>query len=55
MPAPSAATILAAAASVTSRIKLSSAVTVLGTDDPVRVYQRFATLDAHRKDHGTAA
>jgi probable LLM family oxidoreductase len=46
MPASSAATILAAAASVTSRIKLSSAVTVLGTDDPVRVYQQFATLDA---------
>ena len=32
--------------SVTSTIKLGSAVTVLSTDDPVRVYERFATLDA---------
>ena len=39
-------TVLAAIASVTKRIKLSSAVTVLSSDDPVRVYQRFATLDA---------
>ncbi|KAA1036939.1 LLM class flavin-dependent oxidoreductase [Macrococcus equipercicus] len=39
-------TILAAAAAQTSRIRLSSAVTVLSSDDPVRVYQRFATLDA---------
>jgi probable LLM family oxidoreductase len=46
MPASSAATILAAAASITSTIRLGSAVTVLGTDDPVRVYQQFATLDA---------
>jgi probable LLM family oxidoreductase len=46
MPASSAATILAAAASLTARIRLGSAVTVLGTDDPVRVYQQFATLDA---------
>ncbi len=36
---------LAAAASVTSRITLSSAVTVLSTEDPVRVYQQFTTLD----------
>lgn len=39
-------TILAAAAPMTNHIKLSSAVTVLSSDDPVRVYQRFATLDA---------
>lgn len=36
---------LAAAAARTSRIRLSSAVTVLGSDDPVRVFQSFATLD----------
>lgn len=36
---------LAAAASRTKSIKLSSAVTVLSSDDPVRVYQQFATLD----------
>ncbi|MCU1443067.1 MAG: luxA 1 [Cryobacterium sp.] len=46
MPASSAATILGAAASVTRSIRLGSAVTVLSTDDPVRVYQQFATLDA---------
>lgn len=39
-------TVLAAAAYLTQRIKLSSAVTVLSSDDPVRVYERFATLDA---------
>ena len=37
--------ILAAAAARTSSIRLSSAVTVLSSDDPVRVFQRFATLD----------
>ncbi len=37
--------VLAAAASRTSRIRLSSAVTVLSSADPVRVYQDFATLD----------
>ncbi len=45
-PVSSAAPVLAAAAQVTSRIKLSSAVTVLGTDDPVRVYEQFSTVDA---------
>jgi len=45
-PASAAAPILAAVAARTVRIKLSSAVTVLGTDDPVRVYQQFATVDA---------
>ena len=39
------AVILAAAAARTQRIRLSSAVTVLSTADPVRVYQNFATLD----------
>ncbi|UXR69309.1 LLM class flavin-dependent oxidoreductase [Staphylococcus sp. IVB6246] len=38
-------TVLAAAAVVTDHIKLSSAVTVLLSDDPVRVYQQFATID----------
>jgi probable LLM family oxidoreductase len=37
--------VLAAAAAQTSRIRLGSAVTVLSTEDPVRVYQQFATLD----------
>jgi probable LLM family oxidoreductase len=41
----SPATILAAAAARTSRIRLSSAVSVLSSDDPVRVFQDFATLD----------
>ena len=38
-------TVLAAAASKTKRIRLGSAVTVLSSDDPVRVFQQFATLD----------
>lgn len=37
--------ILAAAAARTKRIRLSTAVTVLSSDDPVRVFQDFATLD----------
>ncbi|MGY5484419.1 LLM class flavin-dependent oxidoreductase [Paenibacillus sp. DP01] len=39
------AVILAAAAAQTQRIRLTSAVTVLSSDDPVRVFQDFATLD----------
>lgn len=39
------AVVLAAAAARTERIRLSSAVTVLSSDDPVRVFERFATLD----------
>ncbi|SHK12660.1 probable oxidoreductase, LLM family [Nocardiopsis flavescens] len=39
-------TVLAGIAGRTSRIKLGSGVTVLSSDDPVRVFQRFATLDA---------
>ncbi len=37
--------VLAAAAARTKNIRLTSAVTVLSSDDPVRVYQNFATLD----------
>src|SRR3982751_2570928 len=39
------AVVLAAAAARTRRIRLTSAVTVLSSDEPVRVYQQFATLD----------
>ena len=39
------AIILAAAAARTKNIKLTSAVTVLGSEDPVRVYQQFSTID----------
>jgi len=46
MPASAATVVLGAAASTTKNIKLGSAVTVLSTDDPVRVYQQYATLDA---------
>lgn len=46
------AVVLAAAAARTSRIRLTSAVTVLSSDDPVRVYQDFATLDL--LSHGRA-
>jgi probable LLM family oxidoreductase len=41
----SPAIVLAAAATRTKRIRLTSAVTVLSSDDPVRVFQDFATLD----------
>lgn len=43
--ASSPAVVLAAAAARTSRIRLTSAVTVLSSADPVRVFQDFATLD----------
>ena len=39
------AVVLAAAAGRTSRIRLFPAVSILSTDDPVRVFQQFATLD----------
>ncbi|WP_442904731.1 LLM class flavin-dependent oxidoreductase [Glycomyces sp. MUSA5-2] len=39
-------TVLAGIATKTERIRLSSGVTVLSSDDPVRVFQRFATVDA---------
>ena len=38
--------VLAAIAARTQRILLGSAVTILSTDDPVRVFQRFSTLNA---------
>jgi probable LLM family oxidoreductase len=41
----SPAVVLAAAAVLTKKIRLASAVTVLSSDDPVRVYQQFATVD----------
>ena len=41
----SPAVVLAAAAARTSRVRLTSAVSVLSSDDPVRVFQDFATLD----------
>ncbi len=43
--APSPAVILGAASAVTKQIRLSSAVTVLSTDDPVRVFEGFSTVD----------
>src|SRR5437588_11264767 len=39
------AVVLAAAAERTERIRLTSAVSVLSSDDPIRVFQQFATLD----------
>jgi len=38
--------VLAAIAARTKRVRLGSAVTVLSSDDPIRVFQRFATIDA---------
>ncbi len=46
MPLSAPDVVLSAIAARTTRIRLGSNVTVLGTDDPVRVYQRYATLDA---------
>jgi alkanesulfonate monooxygenase SsuD/methylene tetrahydromethanopterin reductase-like flavin-dependent oxidoreductase (luciferase family) len=43
MPVSAPVTVLAAAGAATSQIRLGSAVSVLGTDDPVRVYQQSAT------------
>jgi probable LLM family oxidoreductase len=45
-PMPAADVVLAAIAARTTRIRLGSAVTVLSSDDPVRVFQRFSTLHA---------
>src|SRR5258707_12973973 len=39
-------TVLAGIATRTNRIRLASGVTVLSSDDPVRVFQRFSTVDA---------
>jgi len=41
----SPAVVLGAAAMITKNVKLSSAVTVLSSDDPIRVFESFATLD----------
>src|SRR5690606_6384915 len=38
--------VLTAIAARTERIRLGSSVTVLSSDDPIRVFQRFSTLDA---------
>ena len=45
-PMSAADVVLGAIAARTSRIRLGSAVTVLSSDDPVRVFQRYSTLDA---------
>jgi probable LLM family oxidoreductase len=45
-PMPAADVVLAAIAARTSRMHLGSAVTVLSSDDPVRVFQRYSTLNA---------
>jgi probable LLM family oxidoreductase len=52
MPLSAADVVLGAIAARTSRIRLGSGVTVISSDDPVRVYQRYATLDA--VSHGRA-
>lgn len=46
MPASSPAAMVAAAAGATQQITLGSAVSVISTDDPVRIFQQFATADA---------
>src|SRR6202040_4305097 len=45
-PLSAADVVLAAVAARTTRIRLGSAVTVLSSDDPVRVFQRYSTLNA---------
>src|SRR6187397_1584715 len=45
-PMPAGDVALAAIAARTEKIRLGSAVTVLSSDDPVRVFQRYSTLDA---------
>jgi probable LLM family oxidoreductase len=51
-PMPAGDVVLAAIAARTERIRLGSAVTVLSSDDPVRVFQRYSTLNAI--SHGRA-
>ena len=46
MPASSPGTMVAAAAAATQQIILGSAASIISTDDPVRVFQQFATADA---------
>src|SRR5713226_975142 len=45
-PMPAGDVVLSAIAARTTRIRLGSAVTVLSSDDPVRVFQRYSTLNA---------
>ena len=45
-PMPAGDVVLATIAARTTRIRLGSAVTVLSSDDPVRVFQRYSTLNA---------
>src|SRR5689334_25415492 len=47
--------LLAAAAERSRSIRLSTAVTVLSSDDPVRVYEQFATLDLLSREIGRAS
>jgi alkanesulfonate monooxygenase SsuD/methylene tetrahydromethanopterin reductase-like flavin-dependent oxidoreductase (luciferase family) len=46
MPASSPGALIAATAAATQQIILGSAASIIGTDDPVRVFQQFATADA---------
>lgn len=46
MPASSPGSLISAAAGATTQIRLGSGVAVISTDDPVRVFQQFATADA---------
>lgn len=46
MPVSSPGAMIAAAAAATKQIRLGSGVSIISTDDPVRVYQQFATADA---------
>lgn len=46
MPASSPGAVIAAAAAATKQITLGSAASIISTDDPVRIFQQFATADA---------
>jgi probable LLM family oxidoreductase len=46
MPASSPGAVITAAAAATKQIKLGSGASIISTDDPVRVFQQFATADA---------
>lgn len=46
MPASSPGAMVAAAAAATTNITLGSAASIISTDDPVRIFQQFATADA---------
>jgi alkanesulfonate monooxygenase SsuD/methylene tetrahydromethanopterin reductase-like flavin-dependent oxidoreductase (luciferase family) len=51
-PMPAADVVLAAIAARTTRMHLGSAVTVLSSDDPVRVFQRYSNARDHRRVTG---